>query len=357
MLELIFIAIGIVLVAVGLWLFGRGKKEARDAEAAATARAAASSGSRFSSYSSDSSDPSEAGFVKRITGLVLAGVGAIIAIIYLFLGFVVQAGQGEAKIVLNIDQSVDRVVEGPAWQLKGAWQSTRDFDLFSQELLYAGGDDGPPSYSGGTVSGKEVTVSVGGLNGGSTRANVDISVTYSLDAEKVKDIFRQYKTQERFTEQIVAKTVLATIRQVPGDYTAQEFRGQKQVEASERIMETVNKKLEDSGVTVNFVNIQRIQYSDAVEQALTDIETAANAVQKAEEEQRRVEVEAETARIQAEGEANAAIARAEGEAQANRLIAESLTPEVLAKLQIDAYDEGTIFTIPEGATPFVSTGK
>lgn len=355
MLELIFIAIGLVLLAVGLWVYSRGKKAAAALAVTNEARSNSNTEDQYQRFLRASQSSGSDGFAQKIVGLSLAGAGIVLALIFFFLGFFVNAGQGEAKVVLNFDQSVDRVVEGPAIQFKGAWQSTRDFDLFSQELLYAGGEDGPPSYSGGTVSGKEVTVSVGGLNGGSTRANVDISVTYSLDGDKVEHIFRQYKTQERFTEQIVAKTVLATIRQVPGEYTAQEFRGQKQVEASEKITKIVNDKLEESGVTVNFVNIQRIQYSDAVETALTDIETAANAVQRAEEEQRRVEVEAETARIKAEGEAAAKIEAARGEAEANRLIAESLTPSVLQNRYIEKLGEGSIYVVPDGSTPFIGT--
>lgn len=59
----------------------------------------------------------------------------------------------------------------------------------------------------------------------------------------------------------------------------------------------------------------------------------------------------------AEGRANANIAEAEGQAEANRFLTESLSPEILTQRYIDALNEGTVFVVPEGSTPLVTTTK
>lgn len=274
-------------------------------------------------------------------GLTL--VGFVGGLIVLLTSTIVINGQGEAKVITNIDGSVAQVVDTTTTVTKAPWQEYVDFDLFSQELVYAGGDVAP-SYTGGQVNGKEVTVSVGGLNGGSTQANVDISITYSLSGEKIEDIYKQFRNQERFTRQVVEKTVLAVTRTAPADLTAIEFRGAKKDEVAVTIQQRVNDKLKDYGLTIDFVNIQAPRFPENVEQALNDVEAANQAAAKAEAEQRQALVQAETKRIEAQGVADA-----------NAILTQSLTPQVLQQRYIDALAKsGTIYVVPEGSTPLVT---
>lgn len=285
------------------------------------------------------------GFARKSIVSGLVGVGSIIvAVIVLFFSSFYTQGVGEAKVLVNFDGTVagENLDPGAGW--KAPTQGSVDFDLFSQEVLYAGGGDSAPSYSGGTVSGQEVTVAVGGISGGSTQANVDISIVYSLDADNVTTIYNKYKSQERFTKQIIEKTILGTVREVPSEYSAIEFRGEKRAEAGDRILDTLNEKLNKYGVTVDFVNIQDIRYPESVENALREVETANQAVQKAEAEQRKVLVEAETKRISAQGTADA-----------NNILNQSLSPSVLQQKYIDALGEGTVYVVPEGSTPMIGT--
>lgn len=295
----------------------------------------------------------EARGAKRISSIV--GVIAIlVGVLFTAFSTVYFQSVGEAKVIVNADGTVAGTDLDAGMGFKAPWQNSVDFDTFSQELVYAGGDTAP-SYTGGTVNGKEVTVAVGGVNGGSTQAFVDLTVTYSLSDEKVLDIYGDWRSQERFTKSVIEKNVLSIARQIPSQYTAIEFRGEKRAEAAAKLEEALTKKLGPLGVTDVMATIQDVRFSESVEAALRDVENANQAVQKAEADQRRIEVEAESARIQAEGQAQAAIAAAQGEAEANRLLAASLTPEVLAQRQIDAMKTGTIYVVPQGSTPFITT--
>lgn len=280
---------------------------------------------------------------KRGVPGIVGGVAAIAAIVVLFFSTFYTQGVGEAKVIVNFDGTVagENLDPGAGW--KAPTQGSVDFDLFSQEVLYAGGD-AAPSYSGGAVNGQQVTVSVGGVSGGSTQAQVDISIVYSLDADAVTSIYKKYKTQERFTKQIIEKTILGTVREIPAQYNAIEFRGEKRAEAGDKILDALNTKLNKYGVTVDFVNIQDIRFSDSVEAALTKIEEANQAVQEAEARQRQKIVDAETKRIEAQGTADA-----------NAILSQSLTPQVLQQKYIDALSEGTVYVVPEGSTPMVGT--
>lgn len=282
--------------------------------------------------------------LKAPAGLTAAVAGVLSIGLIGFSAFY-SNGVGEAKVEVNsVTKEVVATVQEPGSGFKAPWHSFVEFDLFSQELVYAGKGDASPSYAGGTVNGAEVTVSVGGQEGGSTQANVDIAVTYSLDPKKVEDIYREFRSQEIFTKQVIEKQVLSAIRAVPSQYTAVEFRGEARGEAADKILEKLNEKLQGYGVQVDLVTIQNISYPEAVEAALTQIEEANQAAQKAEAEQRTAEVNAETKRIEAEGVA-----------QANKILAESLSPEVLQQQYIDALKaSGQVFVVPEGSAPLVT---
>lgn len=326
MASTIFILIGLLLaiIGIGVWISALRKHAAYEREG---------SGRYPGEF--------EPGTVGKWVGLGLGIGGVLLAGILLLTSTIVVNGQGEAKVVTNIDGSVAQTIETNSTVTKAPWQDFVDFDLFSQELLYAGGDVAP-SYSGGQVNGKEVTVSVGGLNGGSTQANIDISVVYSLDAGAVEDIYKKYRTQERFTKQIIEKTVLSVARTVPSQFTAITFRGAEKDAAAQEILQRVNDKLNKLGVTVDFVNIQAVRYPDNVETALNDVEAANQAAALAEANQRKAEVEAETKRIEAQGVADA-----------NAILTQSLTPQILQQRYIDALKAGTVYVVPEGSTPFV----
>ena len=53
--------------------------------------------------------------------------------------------------------------------------------------------------------------------------------------------------------------------------------------------------------------------------------------------------------------AAAAVAEATGQAEANRLLAQSLTPEIIESRRVEALREaGAVYVVPEGSTPLVS---
>lgn len=279
---------------------------------------------------------------------ISTAVGAILlGGLFLFFSTFYQNGVGEAKVVVNsVDRTVVRTIVVPGAGFRAPWEDFVEFDLFSQQLTYAGQPGSAPAYTNGSVNGAEITVSVGGVAGGSTQANVDSTVVYNIDPNKIEDIYNQYKTQERFTQMIVEKQVLNTFRQIPSQYTAVEFRGAKRAEAVQKIQDGVNSSLESLGVDVTSVTIQDVRYSQQVEDALKAVEVANQNKQAA-------AADAQSKVIAAQGEADAAVARAKGEVEANKLLNESLTEKVLQSRYIDAINKATTVYVTDGKTPVI----
>ena len=267
-------------------------------------------------------------------GILTASITGLLAVLFLFLSTFFTNSQGEAKVVVDaFDRHAISTVTTPMMGFKSPFQDLEDFDMFAQDLTYAGPPNGnAPAYAGGKVNGYEVTISVGGLNGGSTQGWADMQVVYNIKPDFIQPIYDKYKTQPRFTQMIVEKQTLNVIRQIPSSYTAVEFRGTKRADAAAKIQSALNTALNDEGVEVTSVTIQDVRYSAEVENALKNVEVAT-------QNKLAAAADAESKVIAAKGSADAAVAAAKGEADANKLISESLTEKVLQSRYIDAIRE------------------
>lgn len=261
-------------------------------------------------------------------------------------------GVGEARVIVNADGTIAGEKLDPGLGVKAPWQNTVDFDLFSQEALFAGNAaGGTPSYSGGEVTGFEITSAVAR----GAQVNFDLSVIYSLNPDKVTEIYTEFRSQERFTAQVIEKTILTVSRDTPTAYTPIDFRGDKRGEAMDRMLTALNERLGAYGVDVSLVNLQNIRYTTEVEDSIKNVEVAQQREQQAAAELRATEISAQAQIVEAEARADAVIAEAEGQAEANRLLTESLTDDILLQRYIDKLGDGTVFIVPEGSTPLVTT--
>lgn len=285
----------------------------------------------------------------RVFGVALA----VAALVMASFSMVFTQGVGQAKVLVNVDGTPQGQKLDPGFGVKAPWTKVVDFDVFQQEVTFAGSGDKAPNYSGGEVSGAEITVS---LKGGA-QAFVDLSTVYSLDPEMALPIYTEFRSQERFNRQVVIPTILSAVRDVPSAYTPVEFRGSKRGEASDLILERINNKLKDQGIEVSVVNLQDIRFTDQVEESIKQVEVAQQKEETAQAELRATEVSSQAKVVEAQANADARVKEAEGAAEANRLLTESLTAEVLQQNYIEALKNGTVFVVPEGSTPMVNTGQ
>lgn len=278
--------------------------------------------------------------IKTSSG-VSGGVGAALiaaSVVVLFIATFYTQSIGQAKVIVNFDGTVvgENLEPGSSW--KAPWQSFNEWDLFSQEASYVGG--GETDYNGGIVNGPQITSSV--QNG--AQVNLDLSVVYSIDADNVTELYKQFKSQERFTKQVIESAIRSSTRDIPSQYSAVDFRGDKRGEAQDGIKAALEQRLGKFGVKIDVVNLQEIRYSEDVETSLKGVEVAEQGAKKAEADLR-------AATIAAQGK----VVEAQAQADANRLLSESLSPQILQQRYIDKLGEGTVYVVPEGSTPLVGT--
>lgn len=278
---------------------------------------------------------------------ITTGIIAVIAgLIFIFIATFYTNDVQQAKVKVNFDGTIAGVVTEPGAGFKAPWSRLVDFDLSSQQLTFAGNKDSKPDYSGGKVNGGEITTAV---KGGS-QANIDLQLTYNIEPGKVEEIYSDYRSQENFSAQVIVPTVLSAARKVPAQYDAVAFRGDKQGDAQEQIVERANDALDKFGVNITVGALQNIRYSDTVEKSIA-------AVQEAQQKEQRAQAELRAAEVSAQQQ----VVEAKAEADANREIAKSLSPEVLQSKQLDVLRDlgknGNTFVVPNGTNPLLQVQK
>lgn len=278
-------------------------------------------------------------FIKRI----MAGLCSVVFAIMVLLRCIYTQDAGEVVVLRNWGGDLAGYTEDAGFHAKAPWQSAIRYDVRNNLVsLYR---DAEYSYDGGAAEGSCVTVN----DKGGASADVDIQVVYSLDADAAMQLYVDYGTQVHFTETVIQNDVRATAREVAGKYDTMTMLTNRG-EFTKGVREALSAKWEKLGLDVEQVSVQDVRYPKSITSKYAEAQAAEVAKAQALNEQETAKVEAETKRIEAEGEA-----------AANKVISESLTPEVVQQHYIDALvsigANGNLVVVPEGSQPIVQTER
>jgi regulator of protease activity HflC (stomatin/prohibitin superfamily) len=228
--------------------------------------------------------------------------------------------------------------------------------------------DGFRNFEGGLRRNRAIPV----LDKRGLTVNIDLAVQYSLKPESAPATIEKWGTS--WEEKIINSKVREVVRDVVGQYTAEQLP-EKRNEIASAIQTKVRERVEslpNQPVILSSVELRNIvlppkikEKIEQVQAAKQDVTIAEQMKEKAKQEaQRKAEIargEAERNRIEAQGEADKIRIEAQEQARANKLIADSLTPELLHLEQIKTQGkfnealkvnkDAQIFLTPGGAVP------
>ena len=181
---------------------------------------------------------------------------------------------------------------------------------------------------------------------------VDItgSINYSINKSTAMNLFKEVGTD--YFNKLVSPRMLEITKGVFSKYTAENLVAYRQT-LSDQICTELSNELERYGINVISISIENIDFTDAFTDAVEAKQVAAQKKLQAEIEQGQktmeteqqanrekiaAQAEADVARINAEAEAYALKTRAEAEADANRMVAESLTPDLIQYTEVQNWN-------------------
>lgn len=276
----------------------------------------------------------------RAKKAVIVGVIVAMAVVVALASFYTQDA-GEVVVLRSWTGNLAGYTEEPGLHTKAPWQKPIRYDVRNNLVnLYR---DSEYTYDGGAAEGACVTVN----DKGGASADIDLQVVYSLDADAAMQLYIDYGTQKHFTETVIQNDVRATAREVAGKYDTMTMLTNRG-EFTKGMRDALADKWEKLGLDVEQVSVQDVRYPATITKKYAEAQAAEVAKAQALNEQEAVKVKAETKRIEAEGEA-----------AANKVLSESLTPEVVQQHYIDALvsigKNGNLVVVPDGSQPIVQT--
>ena len=283
-------------------------------------------------------------------------IGAIILAVIIGLGLILvlscceRVPAGYVGVVYNMNGGVDGEVLQQGWHIVSPTKKVTTYSIgIEQSYLTAeskGDSQKDESFNIPTSDGKTV--------------NVNLEFSYRFDAERVADTFVQFKGRsgEEIKNTFIKPKVIAWTQEVSANYPVTDIFGSQRTAINAELDTYLKAKFEPYGIIIDTVNFTDISVDEETAKAIQQKVTAQQELELA-------EIEAKTAKINAEKEREVALINAdkdkqvaqieaekiliaaEAEAEANRVISESLTPELIEKLKYEKWD-GKVPTVVGG---------
>ena len=283
----------------------------------------------------------------RLIGLSIAGAAAALLGVTIIFGSWYTIDQGERGVVLRNGRIIGTASPGLGFKMPLIDSIVR-ISVQSQLLKY----DKQATYSRDQQT-----------------AEIRLSVTIRATESNVDDLYAQYGSLQAAIDRQISPKVYEELKTVFGQYnavTAIQERARLNTDVRNAITKAAH-----GLVTIENVQIENIDFSDAYEKSIEQRMLAEVEVQKIRQNAEREKVSAEITVTQATAQANAVRQRALAEAEAIKLRGEAEAaaisargkalgdnPHLVTLVQAERWDGKLPVTmVPGGAVPMVTVGK
>ncbi|MCS7462288.1 prohibitin family protein [Paenibacillus doosanensis] len=172
-----------------------------------------------------------------------------------------------------------------------------------------------------------------------------VAVNYSVNKEAAFNLMNNIGGS--FDTVIISPAIQEIVKEVTARYPAEDLIAKRDVVAGE-ISDHLTKRLAKYDLIVNDINIVNFKFSDAFNQSIEAKQVAQQQALKAENDLKRIEIEAKQK-----------VAQAQAEAEALKLKKQEITPDLVQLKQIEVQEkalekwDGRLPTVTGGATPFI----
>lgn len=285
---------------------------------------------------------------KALGGFTTAAI--LIFAIVVFLFCTVRIPAGYVGVVYNMNGGISDKTLSQGFHIVAPTQNVTTYSIgIEQSYLTAskdGDSDSDESFEVPSNDGKGLTV--------------DMTFTYRYDADRVSDTFTRFKGQsgKDVKNSFIKPNIMSWTKEVTAKYSVIDLLGDKRATLNSELTDYLKQKFEPYGIVIESVSLINI---DPDEETRSAVQKKVNAQQDLE----LAKIEQQTANVNAEKEKEVAITKAnqeketaqinaeaklieaQAEAESNRLIAQSLTPELIEKQKYEKWD-GKLPTVQAG---------
>ena len=285
---------------------------------------------------------------KSLGGIATAVIIALVVIV-LFV-CTVRIPAGYVGVVYNMNGGISDKTLTQGFHVISPTQNVTTYSIgIEQSYLTAskdGDSDNDESFEVPSNDGKGLTV--------------DMTFTYRYDADRVADTFTRFKGQsgKDVKNSFIKPNIMSWTKEVTAKYSVIDLLGDKRATLNSELTDYLKQKFDPYGIVIESVSLINI---DPDEETRSAVQKKVNAQQDLE----LAKIEQQTANVNAEKEKEVAITKAnqeketaqinaeaklieaQAQADANRLISQSLTPELIRQQMYDKWD-GKLPTVQAG---------
>lgn len=285
---------------------------------------------------------------KSLGGIATAIIIALVVIV-LFV-CTVRIPAGYVGVVYNMNGGISNKTLTQGFHIISPTQNVTTYSIGIEQSYLTASKDGDSnddeSFEVPSNDGKGLTV--------------DMTFTYRYDADRVADTFTRFKGQsgKDVKNSFIKPNIMSWTKEVTAKYSVIDLLGDKRATLNSELTDYLKQKFEPYGIVIESVSLINI---DPDEETRSAVQKKVNAQQDLE----LAKIEQQTANVNAEKEKEVAITKAnqeketaqinaeaklieaQAQADANRLISQSLTPELIRQQMYDKWD-GKLPTVQAG---------
>lgn len=221
----------------------------------------------------------------------------------------------------------------------------KEFPISQQQIVFS---DDPADYNEKEHPDWSIDAPA---NGGMVKIN--LTVNYNFLPDEVVDLYKKFNGMdgESIVESRVQNSIIAYVKEVTPRFTVMDIYSDKKSEVNQAITNYLNEKLTaEYGMNISSALIIDVELDQTLQDKIKAKEQAKQDAEIAELDRQTAIARAETNKTIAQSEADVKLIEANAEAEANRVIAASITDELIKMKEAEARMEHGWITVQGAGT-------
>ena len=205
------------------------------------------------------------------------------------------------------------------------------FPISQQQIIFS---DDPADYGSKEHADWHIDAPAsGGMVG------INLTVNYNFIPDRVVELYSKFNGMdgEALVESRIQNSIIAYVKEVTPQFSVMDIYSERKTEVNNAITDYLNQKLtSEYGINVSSALVIDVELDDTLTEKIRAKEQAKQDAEIAELNKQTALAQAETDKVKAQAEADVKVIEAQAEAEANRVVSESITPELIQMKEAEA---------------------
>ena len=233
--------------------------------------------------------------------------------------------------VVYSSSGVEQKTLSQGWHFLSPMQHVSKFPISQQQIIFS---DDPADYGSKEHADWHIDAPAsGGMVG------INLTVNYNFIPDRVVELYSKFNGMdgEALVESRIQNSIIAYVKEVTPQFSVMDIYSERKTEVNNAITDYLNQKLtSEYGINVSSALVIDVELDDTLTEKIRAKEQAKQDAEIAELNKQTALAQAETDKVKAQAEADVKVIEAQAEAEANRVVSESITPELIQMKEAEA---------------------